>query len=271
MKIFILNSSGNVGKSLLARELFYPRLEDALILEIETVNSGSAKFPNLNIDKFRATDDFSEIYMRILGTENVIVDVGASNLSAFWEAISEFAGVGDLFDIFVVPSRSTEKIQTDTYKTIDFLRSEGINDERIKVIFNDVKKSVDSEFEMILNAPFPFDTSLYIRSNVSLYNDLGFLRKTISDIYTPDIESYKSKILLEKEPKEKLALVKADLANRQAQKIKGQMDSVFEGVTGSTPIWIGESTLVEEKPLKAKPAGKKKDEESPVNIDDEEL
>jgi len=271
MKIFILNSSGNVGKSLLARELFYPRFEDARILEIETVNSGSAKFTNLNIDKFKATDDFSEIYMKILETENVIVDVGASNLSAFWEAISEFAGVGDLFDIFVVPSRSTEKIQTDTYKTIDFLRSEGIEDERIKVIFNDVQKSVESEFEVILNAPFPFDTDLSIMSNVSLYNDLGFLRKTIADIYTPDINTYKVQILEAKEPKDKLALVKVDLANRQAQKIKVQMDSVFEGVTGLSPIWIGESAPVEETPAKAKPTGKKKDDESPVNIDDEEL
>lgn len=241
MKIFILNSSGNVGKSLLARELFYPRLKDAKLIEIETVNSGSSSFDSLNITKFKADDDFMEIYTEIITNENLILDVGASNLAAFWEETSKFAGINMLFDLFVIPTGVRGKLQEDTYKTIRFLRSEGIEDEKIKVIFNGVENSVESDFEVLLSVDFNFDTSLYIRKNESLFNDLGFLKKTIKDIYNPDIDCYKNHILKEKDPKEKLRLVKMDLSNRQAVNVKEQMDYVFSEVTGCKSAWVSDT------------------------------
>ena len=241
MKIFILNSSGNVGKSLLARELFYPRLKDAKLIEIETVNSDSSNFDSLNITKFKADDDFMEIYTEIITNENLILDVGASNLAAFWEETSKFAGINMLFDLFVIPTGVRGKLQEDTYKTIRFLRSEGIEDEKIKVIFNGVENSVESDFEMLLSVDFNFDTSLYIRKNESLFNDLGFLKKTIKDIYNPDIDCYKKHILEEKDPKEKLRLVKMDLSNRQAVNVKEQMDYVFSEVTGQKSAWVSDT------------------------------
>lgn len=237
MKIFLLNSSGNVGKSTIAREVFAPRMKDALIVEIETVNSSSAKFPNLQTKKYKADDDFTQIYMDLIENENVIVDVGASNLSAFWTEMSKFAGVATLFDLFVVPTRSNDKIQEDTYKTIRFLRSEGIDDGSIKVIFNGVEHGVERDFEMLLSVDFAFDTSLYLDKNESLFNDLGFLRQTIADIYTPDTEKYKSKILKEKDPAEKIRLLKMDLANRMAAPVKERMDYIFETVTGLKSEW----------------------------------
>ena len=39
MRIFVLNSSGNVGKSIVSREVLYPFMENAKIIEVETVNS----------------------------------------------------------------------------------------------------------------------------------------------------------------------------------------------------------------------------------------
>ena len=76
MKVFILNSSGNVGKSTIAREVFASRMQDALIIEIETVNSSSAKFDSINTKKYKANDDFTHIYMDMIENENVIMDVG---------------------------------------------------------------------------------------------------------------------------------------------------------------------------------------------------
>ena len=263
MKIFMLNSTGNVGKSLLSRELFYPRMDDSKIVEIETVNSGSINFNSLNIDKFKADDDFMDVYMQILEHENIILDVGASNLASFWDKLSGFAGVEDLFDFFVIPTGTRGKLQEDTYKTILFLRSEGIDEDKIKVIFNGVETSVESDFEVLLSVDYNFDTSLYVEKNESLFNDLGFLKQTIADIYKSDINSYKEKIISEKEPSEKLKLVKMDLANRQAMKVKEQMDYVFERLTGVKPSWIGEKETVK----KAKKNTKKVEEIE----DDEDL
>jgi len=234
MKIFILNSSGNVGKSTIAREVFASRMDNALIVEIETVNSSSAKFSSINTKKYKADDDFSTIYMDLIENENVIVDVGASNLSTFWKEVSKFAGISTLFDLFIIPTRSNDKIQEDTFKTIRFLHSEGIDDSTIKVIFNGVENTVERDFEMLLSVDFPFDESLYIDKNESLFNDLGFLRLTIEDIYTSDTEKYKNQILKEKDVANKLKLVKMDLANRMAVPVRARMDYIFSRVTGIT-------------------------------------
>lgn len=44
MKFFVLNSSRNVGKTTITRELIYPFIESPKIIEIETVNSSSEHF-----------------------------------------------------------------------------------------------------------------------------------------------------------------------------------------------------------------------------------
>ncbi len=259
MKVFILNSSGNVGKSTIAREVFASRMQDALIIEIETVNSSSAKFDSINTKKYKANDDFTHIYMDMIENENVIMDVGASNLSAFWVEMSKFAGIAELFDFFIVPTKSNDKIQEDTYKTIRFLRSEGIEDEKIKVIFNGVENGVERDFEMLLTADFAFDTTLYLNKNESLFNDLGFLRQTILDIYTPDTETYKEMILEEKDPTEKFKLIKRDIANRMAVKVKEKMDYIFEETIGLKSCWkIPEKK--DKKTAKEKVSEKKTDE-----------
>ncbi|MDQ7083897.1 MAG: hypothetical protein Q9M36_02760 [Sulfurovum sp.] len=269
MKIFILNSSGNAGKSLIARELFYPRLDNAKIIEIETVNSGGAGFSSLNISKFKGGDDFTDIYMSILDTDNIILDVGASNLTTFWQNMSKFAGMEEMFDFFVIPTSTRGKIQEDTYKTINFLLGEGIPVEKIKVIFNEVKTTVSQDYEVLLSVDFPFDEELYILQNESLFNDLGFLKKTIFDIYNPDLSFYKNSLLTEKDGAEKLRLVKMDLANRMAQVVKARMDEVFVKITSLTPLWIGNKTA--KKVIKAKAKVEVKKEEVEISENDEDL
>jgi len=236
MKIMTLNSSGNVGKSMIARELLYPRFEDALIIEVETVNKSSKDFGGgLNVWQFRPGGQYDELYLKIIENENVIVDVGASVLSEFWSEMSAFAGLEMLFDRFVVPTTSDEKQLTDTYKTIRFLRANGIDDEKIKVVFNRVKKSVDAEFSALLKADFDFDESFWIHES-PLFSELGLIKKTVADIYNPDLDYYKKKILAAADPKEKVVLLKSDLSNRMAHKVIENFDDLFTRITGEKPV-----------------------------------
>ena len=278
MKIFVLNSSGNVGKSLIAREFFWPRLASSLIIEVETVNKGSKDMTGLNVLQFKTDEDFSTVYLKMMENENVIVDVGASHLSGFWEQMKGFAGIEDLFDFFVVPTVPAEKEMTDTFKTIELLRSEGIDEDKIKVIFNKVKKSVSAEFAVLLAAPFSFNEEFFILEKKDLFNDLGFLGKTIKDIYNEDLDSYKDEILSAVTPQEKIKLIKMDLANRQAVKVKEDMDVLFSKITGLEPLWLGKAQEKEEvKPRpKAKAKAKAKEEVkeevvSEISEDDEDL
>lgn len=261
MKFFVLNSSGNVGKSLISRELLYPRLDKPLIIEVETVNRGSKEIAHLNVEQFKSGDDFMNLYLKIMEVENVIVDVGASNLANFWEQMSGYEGIELLFDMFIIPTVSGDKEMTDTYKTIKFLRAQGIDDSKIKVIFNRVKNSVDSEFSVLLSTDYDFNTSLAIKES-EIFKELGLMKLTISDVYNPSLEYYKSFILSAKNPKEKLMLVKKDLANRMAVKMKKDLDYIFQTVTGLEPQQEKkiEISLEEEKEL-----------ESEINDNDEEL
>ncbi len=99
------------------------------------------------------------------------------------------------------------------------------------MIFNQVSRSVEDDFRVLLNADFDFDESLYIKKN-TLFTDLGLLKKSISDVYNPDLNYYKSRIMSAKDPKEKIILVKSDLANRMAHAVIGHFDYLFEKITG---------------------------------------
>ena len=261
----VLNSSGSVGKSTIVRELLYPRFEDPLIVEVETVNKSSKDFPGVNVWQFRAGENFDDLYLKIVEHENILVDVGASQLGEFWRQIDDFAGVDTLFDLFVIPTVPTDKAMADTYKTIRFLRESGIEDEKIKVVFNQVRRSVEVDFEPLLRADFDFDLDLWIK-NSKLFTDLGLIKKTIRDVYHPDLDIYKEKILAAKDPKEKVILVKSDVANRMAHKVAADFDDLFERLTGLAPVSMAPAELPDVDLGEAEKSG-----ESGVSDDDEEL
>jgi len=262
----ILNSSGNVGKSTIARELFYPRLSGCLIIEVETVNKSTKDFSGFNVYKFEAGQNFEELYLKLMENENVILDIGASNLGEFWRQMSEFAGVEMLFDYFVIPSIPNDKVMADTYKTISFLRDVGIDDNKIKVIFNQVSKNVDTDFSVLLKTDFDFDKELYIKKS-TLFTDLGLLKKSIKDIYNPNLDFYKNKILEAKDSKQKLILVKSDLANRMAHTFISHFDFLFEKITGEAVSLKNEldKNFATKNEIKKEPKRAKKEVKEAVN------
>lgn len=273
MKFFVLNSSGNVGKTTITREVIYPFIENPKIIEIETVNSSSEHFAGLNVEKITDFSNFEDIYLKILETENLILDVGASNLSNFLEKLGEFAGVETLFDFFVIPTVPGDKIATDTARTILYLKSIGIESEKIKVIFNNAD-SIEN-FNILLlqedKLSYKFDKNLFIPKS-KLFTELGLLRCSIKDIYNSDVDSYKQEIL-NAPVNEKLRLIKKDLANRMAVAMLPKLKSVFENLTG-TVAKVEEQ--VEKKPIpkatqKAEVKEQEQEQEQLINSDDEEL
>lgn len=268
MRFFILNSSGNVGKSTVTRELIYPFMDNPKIMEIETVNSSSEHFNNLNVEKITDFSNFENIYLKILENDNLIIDVGASNLSAFMEKLNEFAGVETLFDYFIVPTVVGDKVATDTARTILFLKTLGIENDKIKVVFNNADKIEDFNILFLQEdkLSYKFDKDLFIPKS-KLFIELGLLRCTINDIYNPDVDIYKQEILSAPQS-EKLRLIKTDLANRMAVSMFPKLKYVFEKLTGTT----AKEVKIEKKPQVAKVTKtEEKKQETLINDDDEEL
>lgn len=272
MKFFVLNSSGNVGKSTITREVLYSFMPSAKIFEIETVNSSSTGF-NIDVEKITDFTNFEDIYLKFIENDDLILDVGASNLSAFCNKLMEFAGVETLFDYFIIPTIPNEKVATDTARTIMFLKSLGVPTEKIKVIFNNADTL--SEFEILFlqeeKINFKFDKNLVV-PKTNLFKELGILRKTINEIYCENVDTYKNDIL-SAEPKDKLRLIKTDLANRMAVAIYPKLREIYEQITNVKAI-NNLCFVQDEKPKKEAKKEVTKVEapkESLTNEDDEDL
>lgn len=139
LKMAVLNNSGNVGKSTICQTLLKPRLENSEIIKVETINTDGTT------DEKISAKEFDEIIKRIDDFDCTIIDVGASNIEQFMVQMTEYQGSHDLIDYFIVPVTAQEKQQRDSIATINSLLDMGIEESRIKAIFNLAEKDVAVE------------------------------------------------------------------------------------------------------------------------------
>ena len=68
--------------------------------------------------------------------DELIVDVGASNVAAFMAEMTRFKSAIGEFDLILVPTVPADKQQRDTIATVDWLCKLGVQGARIRVLFN---------------------------------------------------------------------------------------------------------------------------------------
>lgn len=145
MKICILNISGNVGKSTLAVHLFAPKMPKAKIISVEKQNETVANsVKSLEVEEINASR-FKDIYTEIMFLDDVIVDVGASNIYDFMSEVMRFKSSIGEFDKIIVPVVPADKQQKDTNKTIEWLNSNGFPANKIHVVFNQYDSSAQDD------------------------------------------------------------------------------------------------------------------------------
>jgi MinD-like ATPase involved in chromosome partitioning or flagellar assembly len=136
MKVCVLNLSGNVGKSTMAVHLLAAFAPGARFLSVESINDSDAEnVEALDVESLSASH-FKEIFREIMRNDEVIVDVGASNVAAFMAEMTRFRSAVDEFDLVVVPTVPADKQQRDTIATIDWLHRLGVDGRRVRVLFN---------------------------------------------------------------------------------------------------------------------------------------
>lgn len=145
-KIAVVNFSGNVGKSTLTKHLLAPRLPDCLVIPVESINASKIKG-----EKFSGRD-FSKVIEEMVVAENVVVDIGSSNVESAFAELINLDGAHEDFDYFVVPCVPDDKQQGDTLSLLTRLQDFGVPGSKIKVILNYVPqdKTVESLFPMVL-------------------------------------------------------------------------------------------------------------------------
>jgi len=234
MKIAVINFSGNVGKSTVARHLLAPRIPAATVIAIESINADTGA--GEASEKMRA-QQFGELQQRLLLEDNIVADVGASNVETFVSMMGEFDGSHEDFDLFVVPVVQAEKQQRDTIQTILNLSVMGIPANRIRLIFNMVDR-IDADVPRIFAPMFDFyaqSPTFVLRPGARIYQSDVYKRLveagTSIDKILSDDTDYKDEIAKAAASAEKARLTQLLMLRRMAGRVKDELDTAFDALT----------------------------------------
>jgi hypothetical protein len=196
-KIVLMSLGGSVGKTMINTQCLYPHMPDATILCVDQANTTAADFGIKNCES-HSGDEFNKTYRSLMATRgDVIVDVGGSKeCKEFFDGMLTIDG-SDVITTIIIPARPNSKDQGCAIQTIERLLIDGVDKNKIKVIFTDTKKNTSVEFEQLIkgmvdNGLKP-DLNLTIFSS-ALFNEMIEEKELISDILT-DKTDYKEKAL----------------------------------------------------------------------------
>lgn len=228
LKIAVMNFSGNVGKTTVSRHLLAPRLNNASVVTIESINKDGSENT-----EYRGKQ-FGKMLESMGVLDQAVVDVGASNVEDFIHLMKQYDGSHEEFDYFVVPTVASKKQQRDTITTIEALAEIGIPAEKIRVVFNMVES--DEVVERIFSSLFLFHKeeksfSMTPAAQIHMNDIFGQLRpeQSINQILN-DPTDYRELRKSTEDAKERLECTRAIGLKRLATGVTSQLDNVFEAL-----------------------------------------
>jgi len=230
MKVAVMNFSGNVGKTTVAGHLLKPRMGDAQIFSIESINSG-ADADGLTVEKMKGKK-FGELVDELMGLDSAIIDVGASNVEDFLKLMQQYAGSHEEFDFFVVPVVKEKKVQADTVNTIRALQKLGVGKKRIRMVFNkvEVDDAITDDFAALFGLA-ESEKSFVVKPETAIYSNEVFERlktvgKSLGDI-TEDPTDYRAQLRTATSDEEKELCVRMVALKRLAVTANKNLDDVY--------------------------------------------
>lgn len=220
LRIAVLNFSGNVGKSTLARHLLQPRMDGCAITFIESINAGGDA---TNVKG----KDFASIMIDVLAADQAIVDIGSSNIETVFAKAERMGDVLDGFDYFLIPTVSKAKQQADTVEVIKALVTLGVSVAKLRVVFNNVDRDDD------LEKAFSFVKSAVEKLGIPhavVYESDGFQylkERSVAECIAAD-RDFRAEIAKATDPEERKAKAAALVVSRLAQGIETNLDAVYK-------------------------------------------
>lgn len=148
LKIAVLNNSGNVGKSTICQTFLMPRIDQAELIRVETLNHDGVDTDGLS------SKDMTLVIQKIDMVNKAVIDVGSSNIENFMAGLKRNSGSHEDIDFYIVPTTPEVKQQKDTVTTVDSLIDIGVNPSSIFVILNktDELGTIERQYQTILDA-----------------------------------------------------------------------------------------------------------------------
>ena len=226
MKVAVINFSGNVGKTTIARHLLAPRIAGAEVIAIETINADEGQASALR------GSQFGELQEYLQTVDNVVVDIGASNVEELLSLMRRYRGSHEDFDYFVIPTVPALKQQQDTIATLAELARIGIPASKLRIVFNQVEDDADLRhtFEPLLSfvRAHPLaqaSTQCRLGANEVFERAKG-MEASLADL-AMDATDYKGAIAKAKDTAEKVALARKLATARLACGVVPELDDCF--------------------------------------------
>ncbi|MFA5170256.1 MAG: hypothetical protein WC426_01725 [Sulfuriferula sp.] len=194
-KIVLMSLGGSVGKTMVTTQCLFPHMPDARILCVDQANTTAANFGIKNCES-HSGDEFNKTYRSLMSTNSdVIVDVGGSKeCKEFMDGMLALDG-SDAITTIIIPARPNSKDQGCAVQTIERLIIDGVDKNKIKVIFTETKKNTAAEFEQLIGGMK--ENNLTPDLNLTIFHSLLFNEmiedtELISDILADETD-YKEK------------------------------------------------------------------------------
>lgn len=228
-KIAVLNFSGNVGKSTLAKHLLAPMMPGAAMVSVETINADAASEQTIK------GSQFGQLQEDMLIEDSVIVDVGSSNIEEFLALMRQYRGSHEDFDLYLVPCVPALKQQKDTVECVRALAKLGIPPEKIRIVLNLVPpgERVEKVFAPLLaftesEGLARMDPAWAIVES-ELYSRVRNTGASIAEL-ADDPTDFKAAISKAANSEEKAALASGLSVKRLAQGVRENLAEVYQSV-----------------------------------------
>ncbi|CAH0296877.1 plasmid stability protein StbB [bacteria symbiont BFo1 of Frankliniella occidentalis] len=229
MKVVTLNYTGTVGKTTISAHVLSPRMNNAPIYAIESINE-TAEGLGIDVEKMTGAK-FRDLFRKLMLEDDAVIDIGASNIEDFLNNMIKFDNSHEEFDYFIIPVTSGTKEQKETIQMLQALAGIGIPSDKIRVIFNRVDNDVEEEFKFIIahhkkEKTFVLNTECAIFEN-EIFDALSIKGLTV-DAILADQTDYKS-LLKNKEASARDRNNWADMYGLKAlaKGVKRNLDDVY--------------------------------------------
>jgi hypothetical protein len=233
MKVAVISFSGNVGKTTIAAHLLKPRMGDAPIISVESLNV-DASADGVDVERMRGRK-FGELQEQLMTRPAAIVDVGASNVEEFLKLMQQYAGSHEEFDYFIVPVVKERKQQADTVNTIRALANVGVPREKIRTVFNkvEVDDSLEDDFAPIfglaeIEQAFMLNPQAVVYAN-EVFDRLKAVGRSLGDVSTDPVD-YRARLREAGNDDQKALCVQMVVLKRLAVTANKNLDDAFRAV-----------------------------------------
>lgn len=243
MKLAVINFSGNVGKTTVARHLLAPRIPGCQVVSVESINAEDGQPVTIRGRQFAQLQEFLQ------SVDDVVIDIGASNVEDLLKLMRRYRGSQEDFDAFVVPTVPARKQQQDTAATLAELARIGVPATRLRLVFNQVDDDspIEQAFETLL-AYCAASGVVQARTAACMsYNEVyARVRGSGQSLHelAADATDYKAEIARAGSASDKLALAQKLATRRLARGVVPELDACFAALDlQSCPTREGDAAL----------------------------